>query len=85
MREVENAAATVSSNCFGLSCAGLNCSYIQVVKTLRDMLLVQDNIHTTVEEQVAMFFHVVGHNQRFSFDIQEIHIDNIQLLETSER
>ena len=25
----------------------------------------QDNIHTSVEEQLAMFLHVVGHNQRF--------------------
>jgi hypothetical protein len=24
-----------------------------------------DSIHTFVEEQVAMFLHVVGHNQRF--------------------
>ena len=24
-----------------------------------------DSIHATVEEQVAMFLHVVGHNQRF--------------------
>ena len=27
--------------------------------------LLEDSIHTTVEEQVAMFLHVVGHNQRF--------------------
>nr|XP_020164914.1 protein ALP1-like [Aegilops tauschii subsp. strangulata] len=27
--------------------------------------LLQDSIHTSVEEQVAMFLHVVGHNQRF--------------------
>jgi hypothetical protein len=27
--------------------------------------LVLDNINSSVEEQVSMFLHVVGHNQRF--------------------
>jgi hypothetical protein len=27
--------------------------------------LLRDSIHSTIEEQVAMFLHVVGHNQRF--------------------
>jgi hypothetical protein len=27
--------------------------------------LLRDSIHSLVEEQVAMFLHVVGHNQRF--------------------
>jgi hypothetical protein len=32
---------------------------------LRDRNLLRDNIHSSVEEQVAMFLHIVGHNQRF--------------------
>jgi hypothetical protein len=32
---------------------------------LRSRTLLRDNIHSTIEEQVAMFLHVVGHNQRF--------------------
>jgi hypothetical protein len=28
--------------------------------------LLRDNIHSSIEDQVAMFLHVVGHNQRFS-------------------
>jgi predicted chitinase len=27
--------------------------------------MLRDTIHNSVEEQVAMFLHVVGHNQRF--------------------
>jgi hypothetical protein len=27
--------------------------------------LLKDNIHINIEEQVAMFLHAVGHNQRF--------------------
>ena len=27
--------------------------------------MLRDTIHSSVEEQVAMFLHVVGHNQRF--------------------
>ena len=34
-------------------------------ETFRSRGLLQDSIHTSVEEQVAMFLHVVGHNQRF--------------------
>jgi predicted chitinase len=29
--------------------------------------LLKDTIHCNIEEQVAMFLHVVGHNQRFTF------------------
>lgn len=32
---------------------------------LRGRNLLRDSIHSNVEEQVAMFLHVVGHNQRF--------------------
>src|SRR6266566_4252981 len=39
--------------------------FAMLVHTFRSRELLQDSIHTIVEEQVAMFFHVVGHNQRF--------------------
>jgi hypothetical protein len=32
---------------------------------LRDRNLLRDSIHSSIEEQVAMFLHIVGHNQRF--------------------
>jgi hypothetical protein len=32
---------------------------------LRERNLLRDSIHSSVEEQVATFLHVVGHNQRF--------------------
>jgi hypothetical protein len=37
----------------------------ELVKRFRERGLLSHNIHTYVEEQVAMFLHVVGHNQRF--------------------
>ncbi|XP_071685403.1 uncharacterized protein [Lolium perenne] len=39
--------------------------FYALVKTFWDRGLLTDSIHTSVEEQVAMFLHVVGHNQRF--------------------
>jgi hypothetical protein len=39
--------------------------FYELVKRLRERGLLSDSIHTCVEEQVAMFLHVVGHNQRF--------------------
>ncbi|KAM3407870.1 hypothetical protein ACQJBY_001293 [Aegilops geniculata] len=39
--------------------------FARLVETFRSRGLLQDSINTGVEEQVAMFLHVVGHNQRF--------------------
>ena len=39
--------------------------FFALVKTFRDRGLLVDSIHTSMEEQVAMFLHVVDHNQRF--------------------
>jgi hypothetical protein len=39
--------------------------FYKLVKRFRKRGLLHDSIHTYVEEQVAMFLHVVGHNQRF--------------------
>ena len=40
-------------------------TFARLVQTFRSRGLLEDSIHTTVEEQVTMFLHVVGHNQRF--------------------
>jgi hypothetical protein len=39
--------------------------FYELIKRFRERGLLQDTIHTYVEEQVAMFLHVVDHNQRF--------------------
>jgi hypothetical protein len=39
--------------------------FYELVKRFRDRRLLQDGIHTFVEEQVVIFLHVIGHNQRF--------------------
>jgi len=39
--------------------------FFQLCDLLRDRELLSDSINASVEEQVAMFLHVVGHNQRF--------------------
>ena len=36
--------------------------FYALVKTFRERGLLVDSIHTSVEEQVAMFLHVVGHS-----------------------
>jgi len=40
--------------------------FYQLCDLFRSRELLKDTIHCTIEEQVAMFLHVVGHNQRFS-------------------
>jgi hypothetical protein len=40
-------------------------SFFALVKRLRGSGLLKDNIHTSVEEHVAMFFHMIYHNHRF--------------------
>jgi hypothetical protein len=39
-------------------------AFNQLVNTLGGRGLHRDNIHTCIEEQVVMFLHVIGHNQR---------------------
>jgi hypothetical protein len=39
--------------------------FFDLVKTFRERSLVTDRDGVSVEEQVAMFLHVVGHNQRY--------------------
>ena len=40
--------------------------FFQLCDLFRNRELLKDTIHCTIEEQVAMFLHVVGHNQCFS-------------------
>ena len=40
--------------------------FYQLCDLFRSRELLKDTIHCNIEEQVAMFLHVVGHNQRFS-------------------
>ena len=39
--------------------------FFQLCDIFHSRELVTDSIHASVEEQVAMFLHVVGHNERF--------------------
>ncbi|KAI5005663.1 hypothetical protein ZWY2020_032906 [Hordeum vulgare] len=55
--------------------------FAKLVKTFRIRGRLQDNINTSVEEQVAMFLHVVGHNQRFRI----IHNTSRRSMETISR
>ena len=40
--------------------------FYQLCDLFRSRELLKDTIHCNIEEQVAIFLHVVGHNQRFS-------------------
>jgi hypothetical protein len=39
--------------------------FFQLCNLFRDRGLLLDSINSTIEEQAAIFLHVVGHNQRF--------------------
>ncbi|KAK3136624.1 hypothetical protein QOZ80_5BG0439570 [Eleusine coracana subsp. coracana] len=39
--------------------------FFQLCDLFHSRALLRDSIHSSIEEQVAMFLHVVGHNQRF--------------------
>jgi hypothetical protein len=39
--------------------------FFNLVKLFRERSLLEDTIHYCVEEHVAMFLHIVGHNQRY--------------------
>ena len=40
--------------------------FFQLCDLFRSRGLLKDTIHCNIEEQVSMFLHIVGHNQRFS-------------------
>jgi hypothetical protein len=56
-------------NCNDIECVNKlrmrRASFFNLCNLLRDRSLLRDTINSSVEEQVVMFLHVVGHNQRF--------------------
>ncbi|XP_039832870.1 protein ALP1-like [Panicum virgatum] len=56
-------------NCNDVECVNMlrmrRAPFFQLCNLLRGKNLLRDSIHSSVEEQVAMLLHVVGHNQRF--------------------
>jgi len=56
-------------NCNDVECVNMlrmrRVPFFNLVRLLRERNLLRDSIHSCVEEQLAMFLHVVGHNQRF--------------------
>jgi hypothetical protein len=59
--------------------------FFELVKTFRERSLVTDREGVSVEEQVAMFLHVVGHNQRFRVVHQSFRRSIKQCTNTSTR
>jgi hypothetical protein len=53
-------------NCIGVDASKMlhirRAPFYVFVKTFRERGQLQDSVHTSIEEQIAMFFHVVGHN-----------------------
>jgi hypothetical protein len=56
-------------NCNDIECVNMlrmrRAPFFNLCNLLRDRSLLRDTINSSIEEQVAMFLHVVGHNQRF--------------------
>jgi hypothetical protein len=56
-------------NCNDIECVAMlrmrRAPFFNLCTLFRQRNLLRDSIHNTIEEQVAMFLHVVGHNQRF--------------------
>jgi hypothetical protein len=56
-------------NCNDIECVNMlrmrRAPFFNLCNLLRDRSLLRDTINSSVEEQVAMFLPVVGHNQRF--------------------
>ncbi|WVZ83599.1 hypothetical protein U9M48_030730, partial [Paspalum notatum var. saurae] len=56
-------------NCNAVECVNMlrmrRAPFFSLCNLLRERNLLRDNLHCCVEEQVAMFLHIVGHNQRF--------------------
>jgi hypothetical protein len=69
-------------NCSGVEASQMlqirRAPFYALIKTFMDRGLLQDSIRTSIEEKVAMFLHVVGHNQR----LEMIHITFKQPIES---
>ena len=72
-------------NCNDIECVSMlrmrRAPFFNLCNLLRDMNLLRDTVHSNVEDQVAMFLHVVGHNQRF----RVIHQNFRRSIETGSR
>lgn len=55
--------------------------FFRLCQLLRERNLLTDSLHSCVEEQVAMFLHIVGHNQRF----RVVHVNWRRSIETVHR
>ncbi|WVZ70927.1 hypothetical protein U9M48_019556, partial [Paspalum notatum var. saurae] len=67
--EERQANLDIIYNCNDVECVNMlrmrSTPFFHLCDLLRSRSLLKDSIHCSVEEQVAMFLHVVGHNQRF--------------------
>jgi hypothetical protein len=56
-------------NCNDIECVDMlrmrRAPFFRLCNLLRIRNLLSDTLHSSVEEQVAMFLHIIGHNQRF--------------------
>ncbi|XP_034604831.2 uncharacterized protein [Setaria viridis] len=56
-------------NCTDIECVAMlrmrKAPFFALCNLLRERQLLSDSLHSCVEEQLAMFLHIVGHNQRF--------------------
>jgi len=56
-------------NCTDIECVATlrmrRASFFNLCNLFKERHLLRDTINSNIEEQVAMFLHVVGHNQRF--------------------
>ena len=55
--------------------------FFRLCQLLRERNLLTDSLHSCVEEQVAMFLHIIGHNQRF----RVVHVNWRRSIETVHR
>ena len=66
-RDSEQANLNKIYNCDNVECVDMprmrRAPFFDLCNLLREMNLLQDSIHSYVEEQVVMFLHMVGHNQ----------------------
>jgi hypothetical protein len=76
-------------NCNDIECVNMlrmrRAPFFNLCNLLRDRNLLRDTINSSVEEQVAMFLYVVGHNQRFRVIHQNFRRSMKQLVGISRR
>ena len=72
-------------NCNDIECVNMlrmrRAPFFKLCQLLRERNLLTDSLHSCVEEQVAMFLHIIGHNQHF----RVIHQNRRRSIETMHR